>query len=51
VTFRCGVGACLCKGAVDVYRLFVGEMDEETAERYYREGVPLGTTLQVSEDM
>jgi uncharacterized protein (DUF2236 family) len=34
-----------------VYRLFVGEMDEETAERHYREGVPLGTTLQVPEDM
>ncbi len=45
------VGACLYKGAVDVYRLFVGEMDEETAERHYREGVPLGTTLQVPEDM
>ncbi|HZN82434.1 MAG TPA: oxygenase MpaB family protein [Mycobacterium sp.] len=45
------VGACLYKGAVDVYRLFIGEMDEETAERHYREGVPLGTTLQVPEDM
>ena len=45
------VGACLYKGAVDVYRLFVGEMDEETAERHYREGVPLGTTLQVPDDM
>src|SRR6185369_17135317 len=45
------VGACLYKGAVDVYRLFVGEMDEETAERHYRDGLPLGTTLQVPEDM
>jgi uncharacterized protein (DUF2236 family) len=45
------VGACLYKGAVDVYRLFIGEMDEETAERHYREGLPLGTTLQVPEDM
>jgi uncharacterized protein (DUF2236 family) len=44
------VGACLYKGAVDVYRLFVGEMDEETAERHYREGMPLGTMLQVPED-
>jgi uncharacterized protein (DUF2236 family) len=44
------VGACLYKGAVDVYRLFVGEMDEETAERHYREGMALGTTLQVPED-
>lgn len=45
------VGACLYKGAVDVYRLFVGEMDDETAERHYREGMALGTTLQVPEDM
>jgi uncharacterized protein (DUF2236 family) len=45
------VGACLYRGAVDVYRLFVGEIDDETAERHYREGVPLGTTLQVPEDM
>ncbi len=45
------VGACLYKGAVDVYRLFVGEMDDETADRHYREGLPLGTTLQVPEDM
>jgi uncharacterized protein (DUF2236 family) len=45
------VAACLYKGAVDLYRLFVGEMDEQTAERHYREGVSLGTTLQVPEDM
>jgi uncharacterized protein (DUF2236 family) len=45
------VGACLYKGAVDIHRLFIGEMDDETAERHYREGVPLGTTLQVPEDM
>jgi uncharacterized protein (DUF2236 family) len=45
------VGACLYKGAVDIYRLFIGEMDEQTAERHYAEGVPLGTTLQVPEDM
>jgi len=45
------VGACLYKGAVDVYRLFIGEMDDETAERHYAEGLPLGTTLQVPEDM
>lgn len=45
------VGACLYKGAVDVYRTFVGEMDEESAERHYREGMALGTTLQVPEDM
>lgn len=45
------VGACLYKGAVDVYRLFIGEMDDETAERHYCEGMALGTTLQVPEDM
>jgi uncharacterized protein (DUF2236 family) len=45
------VGACLYKGAVDVHRMFVGEMDEETAERHYHEGTALGTTLQVPEDM
>lgn len=34
-----------------MHRLFVGEMDEDTAERHYREGMSLGTTLQVPEDM
>jgi uncharacterized protein (DUF2236 family) len=45
------VAACLYKGAVDVYRLFVGEMDQAAAERHYREGTTLGTTLQVPADM
>src|SRR6478609_9375778 len=45
------VAACLYKGAVDVYRLFVGEMDDETADRHYAEGMSLGTTLQVTPDM
>ena len=45
------VAACLYKGAVDVYRMFVGEMDEQTAERHYREGSTLGTTLQVPPEM
>lgn len=45
------VAACLYKGSVDVYRLFVGEMDEETAERHYRDGMNLGTTLQVPPEM
>jgi uncharacterized protein (DUF2236 family) len=44
------VGACLYKGAVDIYRLFVGEMDVQTAERHYREGMALATTLQVPPD-
>ena len=41
------VAACLYKGAVDSYRTFVGEMDAETADRHYAEGMSLGTTLQV----
>jgi uncharacterized protein (DUF2236 family) len=45
------VGACLYKGAVDVYRMFVGEMDDETAEQHYLEGTALGTTLQVPPEM
>ncbi|MGE2691149.1 oxygenase MpaB family protein [Mycolicibacterium pulveris] len=45
------VGACLYKGGVDIYRLFIGEMDEQTAEQHYEEGIALGTTLQVPEDM
>jgi uncharacterized protein (DUF2236 family) len=45
------VAACLYKGAVDVYRTFVGEMDEETADRHYQEGVTLGSTLQVPPEM
>ncbi|MGC2653157.1 MAG: oxygenase MpaB family protein [Mycobacterium sp.] len=45
------VAACLYKGAVDVYRIFVGELDGEQAERHYREGMALGTTLQVPPDM
>jgi uncharacterized protein (DUF2236 family) len=45
------VGACLYKGAVDIYRLFVGELDDETADEHYREGMALGTTLQVPPEM
>jgi uncharacterized protein (DUF2236 family) len=45
------VAACMYKGGVDVYRMFIGEMDHETAERHYREGMALGTTLQVPEHM
>jgi uncharacterized protein (DUF2236 family) len=45
------VGACLYKGVVDVHRLFVGEMDEETADRLYLQGRALATMLQVPEDM
>ncbi|MDY6996890.1 MAG: oxygenase MpaB family protein [Actinomycetota bacterium] len=45
------VGACLYKGVVDVHRLFVGDMDEETADRLYLQGRALATMLQVPEDM
>jgi uncharacterized protein (DUF2236 family) len=45
------VAACLYKGSVDVYRIFIGEMDDETADRHYAEGAPLGTTLQVPAGM
>lgn len=45
------VGACLYKGAVDIHRMFVGEMDDETAERHYQEGIPVGTMLQVPAEM
>ena len=36
------VAACLYKGAVDSYRIFVGEMDDETADRHYAEGMYAG---------
>lgn len=45
------VAACIYKGTEDVLRLFVGEMDDETADRIYRESASLGTTLQVPAEM
>jgi uncharacterized protein (DUF2236 family) len=45
------VAACIYKGFVDVYRIFVGEMDDDTADHHYREGIALGTTLQVPAEM
>ncbi|OIN79284.1 oxygenase MpaB family protein [Mycobacterium malmoense] len=45
------VGACLYKGAVDIYRIFVGELDGGDADRHYREGMTLATTLQVPPEM
>jgi uncharacterized protein (DUF2236 family) len=45
------VAACLYKGGVDVYRIFVGEFDDETADQHYADGMSMGTTLQVSADM
>jgi uncharacterized protein (DUF2236 family) len=45
------VAACLYKGGVDFYRMFVGELDEQDADRHYRDGIVLGTTLQVPPEM
>lgn len=45
------VAACLYKGGVDVRRVFVGEMDDETADRHYRDSRTLGTMLQVRPEM
>jgi uncharacterized protein (DUF2236 family) len=45
------VAACLYKGGVDFYRMFIGEMGEQDADRHYREAVVLGTTLQVPPQM
>jgi uncharacterized protein (DUF2236 family) len=51
VDLQLWVGACLYKGAVDIYRIFVGELDEEEAARHYRDGMALATTLQVPPEM
>jgi uncharacterized protein (DUF2236 family) len=45
------VAACLYKGDVDVARIFIGEMDDETADRHYRNSMALATTLQVPAEM
>lgn len=45
------VGACLYKGGVDIYRMFIGELEGEDADRHYREGMALATTLQVPPEM
>jgi uncharacterized protein (DUF2236 family) len=45
------VAACLYKGGIDFYRMFVGEMDEQDADRHYRDGMVLGTTLQVPPEL
>lgn len=47
VDLQLWVGACLYKGGVDIYRMFIGELDGEDADRHYREGMTLATTLQV----
>ena len=45
------VAACLYKGGVDVHNAFIGEMDDETADRHYAQSSTLGTTLQVPAEM
>ncbi|OBH30293.1 hypothetical protein A5692_19370 [Mycobacterium sp. E342] len=45
------VGACLYKGGVDIYRMFIGELEGQDADRHYREGMALATTLQVPPEM
>jgi uncharacterized protein (DUF2236 family) len=51
VDLQLWVGACLYKGGVDIYRTFIGELDGEDADRHYREGMALATTLQVPPEM
>ena len=45
------VGACMYKGVVDIYKIFVGEVDDRAAEQLFEEGVALGTMLQVPREM
>lgn len=45
------VAACLYKGSVDLYRMFAGELDDDEAERLYREAKIFGTALQVRPEM
>lgn len=45
------VAACIYKGGIDVYRTFVGEMEDADADRLYREAMSLATTLQVPAEM
>ncbi|MDC8993632.1 oxygenase MpaB family protein [Mycobacterium marinum] len=51
VELQLWVAACLYKGGVDIYRTFVGEMDDEEADRHYRDGMSMGTTLQVPAEL
>ncbi len=45
------VAACLYKGGVDVRRMFIGDMDDETADQHYRDSMALGTMLQMRPEM
>jgi len=45
------VAACLFWGHIDVYERLHGPMSHEDQQRFYEFAKPLGTTLQVREDM
>jgi uncharacterized protein (DUF2236 family) len=45
------VGACMYKGVMDIYKLFVGEIDDRAAAQLFEEGIALGTMLQVPREM
>lgn len=45
------VAACLYKGMEDIYRLFGDVTDPDQLDEVYLSSAPLGTTLQVREDM
>ncbi len=45
------VGACMYKGVIDIYKLFVGDVDDAAAEQLFQEGIALGTMLQVPREM
>ncbi|HEY7052878.1 MAG TPA: oxygenase MpaB family protein [Mycobacterium sp.] len=45
------VAACMYKGVVDAQRVFVGEVDDETADEQYRDAMSFATTLQVPPEM
>ena len=45
------VGACMYKGVTDIYKIFVGEFDDQAAEQLFEEGIALGTMLQVPREM
>jgi uncharacterized protein (DUF2236 family) len=51
VDLQLWVGACLYKGGVDIYRTFIGELDDDDADQHYRDGMTLATTLQVPPEM
>ena len=44
-------GGLPVQGRVDVRRIFIGEMDDETADQHYRDSMALGTMLQMRPEM